>query len=226
MPAVLRAAAALALPERRQRAWRLGRQRGGGSGGGGSSVAAPAAAARGGAGASRRLRFGGAGRGGGSGGGSAGSGSGPEPFVFGVPPAAAAHFKKGINLGNRLEAPNEGDWGGIDSGRGLPVHRPARLRPRPDPDPVQRPCLGRVPLHHRRRLLQPGRHRLEPSGRRESRRRRGHARLRRARRRRRRASRSLRGALDADCGPLPESAGHGRVRAPQRTQQPARHHLE
>jgi endoglucanase len=37
---------------------------------------------------------------------------GPEPFVSGVPPAAAAHFKKGINLGNRLEAPNEGDWGG------------------------------------------------------------------------------------------------------------------
>jgi endoglucanase len=23
------------------------------------------------------------------------------------------HFKKGINLGNRLEAPNEGDWGGV-----------------------------------------------------------------------------------------------------------------
>ena len=37
--------------------------------------------------------------------------SGPEPFTFGKPPAAAAHFKKGINLGNRLEAPNEGDWG-------------------------------------------------------------------------------------------------------------------
>ncbi|MBN2574712.1 MAG: glycoside hydrolase family 5 protein [Deltaproteobacteria bacterium] len=37
---------------------------------------------------------------------------GPEPFTFGKPPAAAAHFKKGINLGNRLEAPNEGDWGG------------------------------------------------------------------------------------------------------------------
>ena len=37
--------------------------------------------------------------------------SGPEAFTFGKPPAAAAHFKKGINLGNRLEAPNEGDWG-------------------------------------------------------------------------------------------------------------------
>jgi endoglucanase len=48
----------------------------------------------------------------GGGGGSAGSGPGPEPFVFGIPPTAAAHFKKGINLGNRLEAPNEGDWGG------------------------------------------------------------------------------------------------------------------
>jgi endoglucanase len=35
-----------------------------------------------------------------------------EPFTFGEPPAAANHFKKGINLGNRLEAPNEGDWGG------------------------------------------------------------------------------------------------------------------
>jgi endoglucanase len=37
---------------------------------------------------------------------------GPAPFVFGQPPAAVAHFKQGINLGNRLEAPNEGDWGG------------------------------------------------------------------------------------------------------------------
>src|SRR5438876_5521597 len=55
----------------------------------------------------------GSGGGGGSGGGSAGSGSGSQPFVFGVPPASAAHFKKGINLGNRLEAPNEGDWGGV-----------------------------------------------------------------------------------------------------------------
>ena len=45
--------------------------------------------------------------------GSGGSGSGPAPFVPGVPPAAAVHFKKGINLGNRLEAPNEGDWGGV-----------------------------------------------------------------------------------------------------------------
>lgn len=41
-----------------------------------------------------------------------GGGSNGEPFVFGVAPSAAVHFKKGINLGNRLEAPNEGDWGG------------------------------------------------------------------------------------------------------------------
>jgi endoglucanase len=32
--------------------------------------------------------------------------------VFGQPPSAAGRFKKGINLGNRLEAPSEGDWGG------------------------------------------------------------------------------------------------------------------
>jgi endoglucanase len=38
-------------------------------------------------------------------------GTSPEPFVPGVAPAAAKYFKKGINLGNRLEAPNEGDWG-------------------------------------------------------------------------------------------------------------------
>lgn len=37
----------------------------------------------------------------------------PEPFVFGQAPAAASRFKKGINLGNRMEAPNEGDWGGM-----------------------------------------------------------------------------------------------------------------
>lgn len=35
-----------------------------------------------------------------------------EAFVFGQPPAAAKYFQKGINLGNRLEAPTEGDWGG------------------------------------------------------------------------------------------------------------------
>ena len=56
----------------------------------------------------------------GGGGGSAGSGSGPEPFVFGVPPAAAARFKKGINLGNRLDAPNEGDWGGTIQAEDFP----------------------------------------------------------------------------------------------------------
>jgi endoglucanase len=45
------------------------------------------------------------------------SGLGPEPFVFGQAPAASTRFKKGINLGNRMEAPNEGDWGGsiVDS---------------------------------------------------------------------------------------------------------------
>jgi endoglucanase len=35
-----------------------------------------------------------------------------DPFVSGTAPAAASYFTKGINLGNRLEAPNEGDWGG------------------------------------------------------------------------------------------------------------------
>ncbi len=54
------------------------------------------------------------------GGGAAVGGSGPEPFTFGVPPAAAARFKKGINLGNRLEAPNEGDWGGVVQAEDFP----------------------------------------------------------------------------------------------------------
>ena len=44
----------------------------------------------------------------------------PEPFVSGVPPAAAAHFMKGINLGNRLDAPNEGDWGGVIQAEDFP----------------------------------------------------------------------------------------------------------
>ena len=44
----------------------------------------------------------------------------PEPFVSGVPPAAAAHFKKGINLGNRLDAPNEGDWEGVIQAEDFP----------------------------------------------------------------------------------------------------------
>ena len=56
----------------------------------------------------------------GASGGAAGQGSGPEPFVSGVPPAAAVHFKKGINLGNRLEAPKEGDWGGVIQAEDFP----------------------------------------------------------------------------------------------------------
>jgi len=56
---------------------------------------------------------GGGGRSGAGGAGEAAGGAGPVPFVSGVAPAAAVHFKKGINLGNRLEAPNEGDWGGV-----------------------------------------------------------------------------------------------------------------
>jgi endoglucanase len=35
-----------------------------------------------------------------------------EVFVFGEPPVASVYFTRGINLGNRLEAPNEGEWGG------------------------------------------------------------------------------------------------------------------
>src|SRR6185295_6415915 len=88
-----------------------------GASGGGAAAGAGRSGSDGAAGSGGRggaaSSAGGAGRGGGSGGGAAGNGSGPEPFVFGVPPVAAAHFKKGINLGNRLEAPNEGDWGGV-----------------------------------------------------------------------------------------------------------------
>jgi endoglucanase len=51
---------------------------------------------------------------------SATTGPEPEPFVSGVPPAAAAHFMKGINLGNRLDAPNEGDWGGVIQAEDFP----------------------------------------------------------------------------------------------------------
>jgi len=47
-------------------------------------------------------------------------GPAPEPFVSGVPPVAAAHFKKGINLGNRLDAPNEGEWGGVVQAEDFP----------------------------------------------------------------------------------------------------------
>ncbi len=48
----------------------------------------------------------------GASGGNAANPEAPEPFTAGEPPTAAKYFKKGINLGNRLEAPNEGDWGG------------------------------------------------------------------------------------------------------------------
>jgi len=82
-----------------------------GAGSGGSSTGPGGSGGLAGHGGSGDAGSGGSARGGG--GGAAGSGSGPEPFVFGVPPAAAGHYKKGINLGNRLEAPNEGDWGGV-----------------------------------------------------------------------------------------------------------------
>jgi endoglucanase len=52
--------------------------------------------------------------------GCSGAATAPEPFVAGVPPAAAAHFMKGINLGNRLDAPNEGDWGGVIQAEDFP----------------------------------------------------------------------------------------------------------
>jgi len=67
----------------------------------------------GGAAQSGGSQSGGASSSGGPSGGASGAGSLGDPFVSGVAPAAAAHFKKGINLGNRLEAPNEGDWGGV-----------------------------------------------------------------------------------------------------------------
>ena len=90
----------------------------GGAGSGGAGRGGSGGASGGGSGGSGGHA--GSGGGGNAGGGSAGSGSGPDPFVFGVPPAAAAHFKKGINLGNRLEAPNEGDWGGVIQAEDFP----------------------------------------------------------------------------------------------------------
>ena len=112
-----------------------GRGGSGGTGSGGSSRGGSSGSS-GGAGSGGSSRGGSSGSSGGAGsvaverqlgrrrrrrrGGSAGSGSGPEPFVFGVPPAAAARFKKGINLGNRLDAPNEGDWGGTIQAEDFP----------------------------------------------------------------------------------------------------------
>jgi endoglucanase len=80
--------------------------------------------AAGGAGANGGAAGGGASGGASAIGGNAGAGgamgTSPEPFVPGVAPAAAKYFKKGINLGNRLEAPNEGDWGGTILATDLP----------------------------------------------------------------------------------------------------------
>ena len=45
--------------------------------------------------------------------GSTGSAGAVEPFVSGQAPRALVHFRRGINLGNRLESkPDEGAWGG------------------------------------------------------------------------------------------------------------------
>jgi endoglucanase len=96
----------------------------GGNSGTGGAVEATAAGGPAVAGASNASGFGGSGAGvpvgSGTGGLGGGAGSITDPFVFGVPPAAAMHFKKGINLGNRLEAPNEGDWGGVIQSEDFP----------------------------------------------------------------------------------------------------------
>jgi endoglucanase len=82
--------------------------------GGAESVGGDAAggAAAGGAPAAGGNAAGGASATGGSAATGGAPGTSPDPFVPGVAPAAAKYFKKGINLGNRMEAPNEGDWGG------------------------------------------------------------------------------------------------------------------
>lgn len=81
----------------------------GGASGGPAAAGASGSVANAGGGAAGAFSNGGTAQSGGAG---AGTSLG-EPFVFGVAPSAAAHFKKGINLGNRLEAPNEGDWEGV-----------------------------------------------------------------------------------------------------------------
>ena len=80
-----------------------------GGAGGGAAAGTPSAAPNAGAAGAGVSAGGGSAHAGAAGGG----GALGDPFVFGVAPSAAAHFKKGINLGNRLEAPNEGDWGGV-----------------------------------------------------------------------------------------------------------------
>lgn len=92
---------------------------GGGAGPGGGAGGGPRGGAGGPSGSGGR-GGGSGGSAGGGGGAAGGSGSGVQPFVFGVPPAAAVHFKKGINLGNRLEAPSEGDWGGVIQAEDFP----------------------------------------------------------------------------------------------------------
>lgn len=84
---------------------------GGGTGSGGAGVGGDAAGG---------TATGGASVGGNAAAGAGAMGTSPDPFVPGVAPAAAEYFKKGINLGNRLEAPNEGDWGGTILSTDLP----------------------------------------------------------------------------------------------------------
>jgi endoglucanase len=107
---------------------------GGGSGSDGTSGAGGTPAAGGSSGSDGTAGLGGtpaaggssgldgtSGSGGISGSGSSGSG-GVEPFVPGEAPRALAHFRRGINLGNRLESkPDEGAWGGRIEDGDLPL---------------------------------------------------------------------------------------------------------
>ena len=99
----------------------------------------------------------------------------PEPFVSGVPPAAAAHFKKGINLGNRLDAPNEGDWEGVIQAEDFPFIAQRGFDHVRIPIRFSGHALAASPHTIDAAFLSQGRHGLGPSGRRESRRRGGHA---------------------------------------------------
>ena len=133
---------------------------------------------------------------------------------------------KGINLGNRLDAPNEGDWGGVIQAEDFPfiaqrgfdhVRIPIRFSGHASaesPYTIDAAFFSRVDtvldqaaaanlavvvdMHHYDDLASDVA-----------------------------AHRDRFVALwTQSCGPLPESPGHGRVRAIERTLQPARHDLE
>ncbi len=74
-----------------------------------------------------------------------------DPFFKQLKPV----FGRGVNLGNALEAPKEGDWGVVLKEEYFAKDRGRRVRFGPHSSPLVGPCRRVAPIPHRRQVLRP-----------------------------------------------------------------------